>query len=54
MYFSHWKPPGVSERMCSVNLDSSISGDCQSVGGHSGLPSEKLGSLMTGIGVPWE
>jgi len=21
MYFSHWKPPGVSERMWSVNLD---------------------------------
>jgi len=26
MYFSHWKPPGVSERMWSVNLDVSKSG----------------------------
>jgi len=26
MYFSHWKPPGVSERMWSVNLAASISG----------------------------
>jgi len=26
MYYSHWKPPGVSERMWSVNLDASISG----------------------------
>ena len=24
MYFSHWKTPGVSERMRSVNLDASI------------------------------
>jgi hypothetical protein len=27
MYFSHWKPPGASERMWSVNLDGSISGE---------------------------
>jgi len=26
MYFSHWKPPGVFERMWSVTLDVSISG----------------------------
>jgi len=26
MYFSHWKPPGVSERVWSVNLDASMSG----------------------------
>jgi len=25
MYFSQWKPPEVSERMWSVNLDASIS-----------------------------
>jgi len=25
MYFSHWKPLGVAERMWSVNLDASIS-----------------------------
>jgi hypothetical protein len=24
MYFSYWKPPGMSERMWSVNLDASI------------------------------
>jgi len=40
MYFSHWKPPGVSERMWSVNLDASISGDYQTLGGHSGQPLE--------------
>jgi len=40
MYFSHWKSPGVSERMWSVNLDESISGEYQTVGGHSGRPSE--------------
>jgi len=40
MYFSHWKPPEVSERMWSVNLDVSISGENQTVGGHSGQPSE--------------
>jgi hypothetical protein len=40
MYFSHWKAPGVSERMWSVNLDASISGEYQTLGGHSCLPSE--------------
>jgi hypothetical protein len=40
MYFSLWKPPEVSERMWSVNLDVSISGEYQTVGGHSGRPSE--------------
>jgi len=40
MYFGHWKTPGVSERMGSVNLDVSISGEYQTVGGHSGRPSE--------------
>jgi len=40
MEFSHWEPPGVSERMCSVNLDALISGECQTVGGHSSQPSE--------------
>jgi len=40
MYFSHWKTPGVSERMWSVNLDASISGEYQTLGGHSGQPSE--------------
>jgi hypothetical protein len=27
LHYSHWKPPGVSERMWSVNLDASISGE---------------------------
>jgi len=40
MYFSHWKTLGVSERMWSVNLDASNSGECQTFGGHSGRPSE--------------
>jgi hypothetical protein len=40
MYFCHWKSPGVSERMWSVNLDASILGEYQSLGGHSGWPSE--------------
>jgi len=40
MYFSHWKPPGESERMWSVNLDVSISGEYQNLGGHSCRPSE--------------
>jgi hypothetical protein len=40
MYFSLWKPPEVSERMWSVNLDASGSGEFQTVGGHSGQPWE--------------
>ena len=40
MYFSHWKTPGVSVRMWSINLDASISGEYQTLGGHSGRPSE--------------
>jgi len=40
MNFSHWKTPGVSERMWSVNLDASISGEYQTLGGHSCWPSE--------------
>jgi len=40
MYFSLWKPPEGSERMWSVNLGASGSGEYQSTGGHSGRPSE--------------
>ena len=40
MYFSHWEPPGVSERRRSVNLEASISGENQTLGGHSARPSE--------------
>ena len=40
MYFSHWKTPGVSERMWSVILDASISGEYQTLGEHSCWPSE--------------
>jgi len=36
MYFSHWEPSGVSERMWSVNLNASMSGEYQTLGGHSG------------------
>jgi len=38
--FSHWKTPGVSERIWSVNLDASILGKYQTPGGHSCRPSE--------------
>ena len=38
--FSNWKPPGVSERMWSVNLDASISGEYQTLGGYSSRLSE--------------
>jgi hypothetical protein len=52
MYFIHWEPPGVSERMCSVNLDASISGEYyQTLGGHSCQLSEKLGALATSLGA---
>jgi len=40
MHFSHWKPAGVSERMLSVKLDVSISGEYQTLGGQSCRPSE--------------
>jgi hypothetical protein len=40
MYFSHWEPPGVSKRRRSVNLEASISGENQTLGRHSGQPSE--------------
>jgi hypothetical protein len=40
MYFSDWKPPGVSARMWSVNLNASISGEYQTLGGHFCRPSE--------------
>jgi len=40
MYFSYWKRPWVSERMWSVNIDVSISGEYQTLGGHSCRSSE--------------
>jgi hypothetical protein len=40
MYFIHWKPPGVSERMWSVYLDASIAGEYESLEGHSSRPTE--------------
>ena len=39
VYFSLWKTPGVSEMMWSVSLEASISGEYQTLGGHSGRPS---------------
>jgi hypothetical protein len=44
MYCSLWEPPEVSERMWSVYLNASISGEYQTGGGHSGWPSEYNGS----------
>jgi hypothetical protein len=59
MCFSHWMPQGVSERTWSVNLDASISGEYETIGGHSCRPSEKLGApaislgaLTTSLGAP--
>jgi hypothetical protein len=52
MKFSRWGPPGVSETMWSVNLDASISGDYQTIGGHSCRPSKKLGVPTTIMGAP--
>jgi len=43
----------VCERRRSVNLEASISGENQTLGGHSGWHSESLRSLMTGMGAPW-
>jgi len=54
MDFSRWKPPGGSERMWRVNFDATISDQYQSLRGQSDRPSEQLGSLMTGTGVPWK
>jgi len=42
----------VSDRRRSVNLEGSILEENQTLGGYSGQPSEKLGSLMTGMGAP--
>jgi len=54
MYFGLWKPSEVTERMWIVNLAASMSGENQTIGGHSGQPAEQLRALMTGAGVPWE
>jgi hypothetical protein len=35
IYFSLSEPPEVSQRMWSVNLDASILGKYQTIGGHS-------------------
>jgi hypothetical protein len=40
--FSLWKPPGVSERMWSISLEALISGEYQTLQGHSNRLSEKL------------
>jgi len=36
MYFRYWEPPGLSERMWTVNLEVSISGEYLGQGGNSG------------------
>jgi hypothetical protein len=40
MYFSLWMTPGVSERMWSVNIEVSISGEYQTLGRNSGRLSD--------------
>jgi len=52
MYFSHWKPPGVSERMWSVNLDASISGEYQTLEGHSCRNWERRRQAWEHLGAP--
>jgi hypothetical protein len=54
MDFSHGEDPGVRERRRSVNLEESIPGEYQTLGGHWGRPSEYLGSLITGFAIPRE
>jgi len=51
LYFHLWKTSEVSERMWSVNLEASILAEYRTLGGHSGRPSQSLGSLITGTGV---
>jgi len=53
MYSTHWKPPGVSERMWSVNLNASISGEYKTLEGHSCQPSAELGAPARSLGAPW-
>jgi len=38
--------------MWSVNIDASISGEYQTLGGHSCQPSEKPGAPTTSLGAP--
>jgi len=52
MYFSHWKPPGVSERMWRVNLDASISGEYQTLGGDSCHNWERRRQAWEHLGAP--
>jgi len=54
MNVRHWEPPGVSQKMCRVNMEASMSGEYQTLGGDSGGPWEYLASLMTGTAFPWE
>jgi len=54
MDLSHCKPRGVPERMWSVNIDASLSGQFQSLGVQSSRSSEYLRSLIAGAGIPWE
>jgi len=49
---SHWNPPGVSERMWSVDLDVSMSGEYRTLGGHYIRPSERLGVVVSSLGAP--
>ena len=51
MYFSHWMPPGVSERMWSINLDALMSGEYQTIGGYFCWPSEYLSVPATSLGA---
>jgi len=44
----------VCERRRGINLEVSIAGGIQAVGGNFGRPSEYLGCVMTGPASPWE
>jgi hypothetical protein len=54
MYFSLSESSGLFDRRWSVYLEGSISGENQTLAGHSGRPLEYLRSLMSGTGAPWE
>jgi len=54
MNFRHCQPPGVCDGRRSVNLEPSISGEDQTLPGHSGWPLKELESRMTCKGAPWK
>jgi hypothetical protein len=52
MYFSYWMPPGVSERMWSVNCGAPHSPEYLTLEGHTNRPLESLRAQPTTLGAP--